>query len=106
MLPLQTGVEQIGRLIQKGQAKLNEYQHPDPYIGDLATLIWLELQSFQQAEVSSLEQTPRVTVMRSALLPWRLSVCEEPALSSGDAAAIGLGPGVALTLVCSLYIWR
>ncbi|CAL5220140.1 g2098 [Coccomyxa viridis] len=27
-----TDVGQIGRLIQKGQAKLQEYQHPDPYI--------------------------------------------------------------------------
>ncbi|CAK0782715.1 hypothetical protein CVIRNUC_005910 [Coccomyxa viridis] len=25
-------VGQIGRLIQKGEAKLKEYQHPDPYI--------------------------------------------------------------------------
>ncbi len=32
-IPVQTDVGQIGRLIQKGQAKLQEYQHPDPYIG-------------------------------------------------------------------------
>ena len=30
---LQSDVGQIGRLIQKGEAKLKEYQHPDPYIG-------------------------------------------------------------------------
>ena len=31
---VQTDVGQIGRLIQKGEAKLKEYQHPDPYIGE------------------------------------------------------------------------
>lgn len=35
-------VGQIGRLIQKGQAKLQEYQHPDPYIGKLANSLLLE----------------------------------------------------------------
>ncbi|KAK9904139.1 hypothetical protein WJX75_005303 [Coccomyxa subellipsoidea] len=26
-------VAQAGRLLEKGEAKLKEYQHPDPYIG-------------------------------------------------------------------------
>lgn len=34
LTPMQSDVGRIGRLIQKGEAKLKEYQHPDPYIGE------------------------------------------------------------------------
>lgn len=32
-LQTQNDAAQAGRLIEKGEAKLEEYQHPDPYIG-------------------------------------------------------------------------
>ena len=96
-LVLQADIGLAGRLVEKGEAKLREYQHPDPYI--VPYYPGRQTGECQQGHLGFNFSTPDLPcgtcsterLIGTVVMRRRLAVCTQSPFPKGAQAALRLG---------------